>query len=234
VSLFGHLHSPLLSGRIVTTVSNTCWPVAVFDLDGTVVNTIPLIIASYEHAVTSVLGFCPDPVEARNWIGQTLGETFYQRYPENGAELVASYVAWNAANLERLVQEYPGVDALLSDLALAGVKLGVATSKRRVSAENTLKCAGLRNRLGVTVAMEDTDFHKPDPRPLLLALERIGASADDAVYIGDAVVDVRAALAAGMDVIAVTWGAGERADLVAAGPTAVVDSVAELRSLLLG
>lgn len=215
-------------------MSNACWPVAVFDLDGTVVNTIPLIIASYEHAVTSVLGVSPDPVEARSWIGQTLAETFYQRYPENGAELVSSYVAWNTANLERLVQEYPGVDALLADLAAAGVKLGVATSKRRVSAENTLNFAGLRDQLAVTVAMEDTDFHKPDPHPLLLALNRIGASANEAVYVGDAVVDVLAARAAGMDVIAVTWGAGERVDLVAAGPTAVVDSVAELRSLLLG
>ena len=212
----------------------TWWPVGVFDLDGTVVNTIPLIIASYEHAVTSILGVRPDPVEARSWIGQTLAETFYQRYPENGAELVSSYVAWNTANLERLVQEYPGVDALLADLAAAGVKLGVATSKRRVSAENTLNFAGLRDQLAVTVAMEDTDFHKPDPRPLLLALNRIGASANEAVYVGDAVVDVLAARAAGMDVIAVTWGAGERVDLVAAGPTAVVDSVAELRSLLLG
>ena len=89
-------------------MSNACWPVAVFDLDGTVVNTIPLIIASYEHAVTSVLGVSPDPVEARSWIGQTLAETFYQRYPENGAELVASYVAWNTANLERLVRESTG------------------------------------------------------------------------------------------------------------------------------
>ncbi len=215
-------------------MSNACWPVAVFDLDGTVVNTIPLIIASYEHAVTSILGVRPDPVEARSWIGQTLGETFYQRYPENAAELVASYVAWNTANLERLVREYPGMDELLTDLVAGGVKLGVATSKRRVSAENTLNCVGLRDRLDVTVAMEDTDFHKPDPRPLQLALARLGAQPSESVYVGDAVVDVLAARAADMDVIAVTWGAGDRDELAAAGPTALVDTVAELRGLLLG
>jgi pyrophosphatase PpaX len=81
--------------------------------------------------------------------------------------------------------------------------------------------------------MEDTDVHKPNPEPLLLALARLGAGATECVYIGDAVVDVQAARAAGMAAIAVTWGAGERADLVAAGPLAVVDTMEELRAQLL-
>ena len=69
--------------------------------------------------------------------------------------------------------------------------------------------------------MEDTDLHKPNPEPLLLALQKLGVSADSCVYIGDAVVDVLAAKAAGMASIAVTWGAGDRADLLAAGPLAL-------------
>ncbi|MFZ0530175.1 MAG: HAD-IA family hydrolase [Propionicimonas sp.] len=210
------------------------WPVAVFDLDGTVVNTIPLIIASYEHALASVLGVRPDPAEARSWIGEPLYSAFARRYPERATELVDSYVTWNAANLHRLLETFPGMAELIIDLSAAGVLTGVATSKRRVSAENTVKAAGLDGSLAVTVAMEDTESHKPDARPLLLALERLGATAESAVYVGDAVVDVRAAQAAGMDVIAVTWGAGERADLVAAGPTAIADSLPELRRLLLG
>lgn len=123
---------------------------------------------------------------------------------------------------------------MLSDLARAGIKFGVATSKRRHSAELTLGYSGLDQILPVTVAMEDTAVHKPDPAPLVLALERLGTVAAAAVYVGDAVVDVAAAKAAGMAVIAVTWGAGTREELVAAEPSAVVDTVAELRSLLLG
>ncbi len=88
------------------------------------------------------------------------------------------------------------------------------------AAELTLEHVDLGGAIPVTVAMDDTEVHKPDPTPLLLALERLGGVAADAVYIGDAVVDVRAARAAGMASIAVTWGAGEVADLVAAGPTA--------------
>jgi pyrophosphatase PpaX len=181
----------------------------------------------------SVLGVKPSPEEARRWIGQTLYNTFSQRNPDRAAELVDSYVAWNADHLEELLQDYPGVDELLGDLTGAGATIAVVTSKRQVSADNTLRSAGLAERLPVLVAMEDTDVHKPNPEPLLLALARLGAGATECVYIGDAVVDVQAARAAGMAAIAVTWGAGERADLVAAGPLAVVDTMEELRAQLL-
>jgi pyrophosphatase PpaX len=118
-------------------------------------------------------------------------------------------------------------------LTHSGATIGVVTSKRHVSATNTLRAAGLDGHLPLLVAMEDTDAHKPDPEPLLLALQRLGVRAADCVYIGDAVVDVLAARAAGMASIAVTWGAGEHADLMAAGPLAVVDTMEELRALLL-
>ncbi|MGV8909378.1 MAG: HAD family hydrolase [Propionicimonas sp.] len=214
-------------------MSTPRWPVVFFDLDGTVVNTIPLIIASYEHAMWSVLGVRPTTDEARGWIGQTLYATFSQRYPDQAAELIDSYIAWNLAHLAELLQEYPGVDELLGELSASGSTIGVVTSKRHASAARTLETAGLAGRLPVLVAMEDTAVHKPDPEPLLLAMQRLGVPADECVYIGDAVVDVRAARAAGMASIAVTWGAGERADLVSAGPLVVVDTMDELRAHLL-
>lgn len=204
-----------------------------FDLDGTVVNTIPLIIASYEHAMLHVLGERPTQDEARSWIGQTLYGTFGARYPEQAQQLVESYVAWNEAHLPELLEEFAGVDDLLGALRGAGVRVGVATSKRRASAENSLRYAGLGELLSVTVAMEDTTVHKPDPAPLLLALDRVGARPDEAAYVGDAAVDVLAAKAAGMAAIAVSWGAAPRADLEAAGADVVLDSVAELQDLLL-
>jgi pyrophosphatase PpaX len=181
----------------------------------------------------SVLGVRPSPDEARGWIGQTLYGTFSQRHPERAQELVDSYVAWNAEHLTDLLEEYAGADELLKDLGASGATIGVVTSKRHVSATNTLRAAGLDGHLPLLVAMEDTDSHKPNPEPLVLALARLGVKATDCVYIGDAVVDVLAAKAAGMESIAVTWGAGDRADLLAAGPLAVVDTMDELRDELL-
>lgn len=196
------------------------------------VNTIPLIIASYEHAMWSILRVRPAVGEARGWIGQTLHDTFSERYPERAAELVESYVAWNVEHLDELLQEYPGIAALLDELALTGATIGVVTSKRLASATRTLEAAGLADRLPVVVAMEDTALHKPNPEPLMLALDRLGARPEESVYIGDAVVDVQAARAAGMAAIAVTWGAGDRSDLLAAGPVAVVDTIEVLRDKL--
>lgn len=196
-------------------------------------NTIPLIVASYRHALVSVLGVESEPAEARGWIGQTLSDTFASRYPDRANELIDSYVTWNAAHLDELLEDFPGTPEMLATLLDAGAILGVATSKRRSSAVNTLRAAGLADQLTVTVAMEDTLAHKPSPEPLLLALQRLGSKAGEAVYIGDAVVDVQAARAAGMAAIAVTWGAGAKPALAAARPFAVVESVAELLAVLL-
>jgi pyrophosphatase PpaX len=233
VRLDGHLRSSLSRGRILTNVSAPRWPFVVFDLDGTVVNTIPLIIASYEHAMLHVLGERPSPQETRGWIGQTLYGTFGSRYPDRAQELIESYVAWNAEHLPELLEDFPGIPELLDALTAAGATIGVATSKRRASAENTLRHARLTGRMDVTVAMEDTEAHKPDPAPLLLALARLNARPEQAAYVGDAVVDVLAAKAAGMTAVAVSWGAAERARLDAAGPDFLVDTVAELGVLLL-
>lgn len=209
------------------------WPYVVFDLDGTVVNTIPLIIASYDHAMVDVLGVRPSVDEARGWIGQTLYSTFGTRYPDQAQQLVDSYLAWNAAHLDELLEDFPGTPELLAALKAAGAALGVATSKRRVSAENTLRSAGLEQAIDVTVAMEDTALHKPSPEPLLLAVERLGGRPADAVYVGDAVVDVLAAKAAGMTAVAVSWGAAARIELEAAGPDVLVDTIGQLQALLL-
>jgi len=123
---------------------------------------------------------------------------------------------------------------VLGDLRGAGVHVGIATSKRRASAEQAMDILGISQHVDVLVAMEDTDRHKPDPTPLLLALERMGRSSNAAVYVGDAVVDVLAGKAAGMDTLAVTWGAGLPQALHAVRPTAIASSADELRAAFLG
>jgi pyrophosphatase PpaX len=211
----------------------TRWRWVLFDLDGTLANTIPLIIASYDHAMRSVLGVSADRAEATGWIGQTLRQTFGTLHPDHAEELIEAYVEFNLREMGALIESYPGMSELVAQLSQAGIGCGVATSKRRTAAELTLTHVGMDGGIDITVAMDDTEVHKPDPTPLRLALARMGAHADEAVYVGDAVVDVQAARAAGMAAIAVTWGAGEVEQLRAAGPTAVATTVEELRALLL-
>lgn len=214
------------------SVGTVRWPCVIFDLDGTVADTIDLIMASYEHALKSVLGVEVSRAVIRSWIGRTLQVTFGEEWPEHTGDLIAAYRAWNGANAPAMITAYPGVPELTGELAAAGIATGVATSKGRSVALDSLRFAGID--LPVTVASEDTGSHKPNPEPLVLARQRLGMTGVPTVYVGDALVDVQAARAAGMDAIAVTWGAGEPDALVAAEPTAVASTVAELRRLLLG
>lgn len=189
-------------------------------------------MSSFEHALKSVVGVEVTEPVVRSWIGRTLQVTFDAEWPERTDELIVAYRAWNEANAPAMVTAYPGMPELITELAEAGVSTGVATSKGRRIAIDSLRIAGVD--LPVTVAEEDTTSHKPNPEPLLLARERLGMLTRPAVYVGDALVDIRAARAAGMDVIAVTWGAGDPDHLAAAAPTALASTVAELRDLLLG
>lgn len=210
------------------------WSTAVFDLDGTLADTIHLIVESYQHAFRTILGHEEDPTVIRSWIGRPLIGAFRDHSPEHADQLYATYLQWNADNTERLIRGYEGVREVLADLGAAGVHVGVATSKRRESAQQAMDILGLSEHVEVLVAMEDTDKHKPDPTPLLLALERMGRSGTGAVYVGDAVVDVLAGKAAGMDTVAVTWGAGEPDALHGVRPSVVVSTADELRATLLG
>jgi pyrophosphatase PpaX len=209
------------------------WSSVVFDLDGTLVDTIGLIIESYQHAFRTVMGTEVPEARIRSWIGQPLIRCFREASLEHADSLFDTYSAWNAENTERLAGPYAGVDAMLRDLAAAGVRVAVATSKRLEPTRTALTLCGLDGLVDTLVTMEDTARHKPDPAPLLLALDRLGAPPHDAVYVGDAAVDVRAANAAGMAGIGVLWGAGSREDLEAAGAAAVVVTVEQLRELLL-
>jgi pyrophosphatase PpaX len=208
------------------------WPVVLFDFDGTVINTIDLIIASHQHAFTTVLGHPWDTTEVRSWIGRPLLDALREVVPERADELFAVYYEWNHAHQE-LADNYPGVPELVWDLVAAGVRTGVVTSRRRASTHELLGQIGLDALLPVLVAGDDEGDHKPAPGPIRRALDQLGAAPADAAYVGDALVDVQAATAAGVTALAVTWGAGDPAALAAAGAAHLVATPDDLRALLL-
>jgi pyrophosphatase PpaX len=205
-----------------------------FDLDGTLVDTIGLIVASYQHAFRAVLGEEVDEARARAWIGRPLLPALLEESPERGHELDRAYRAWNLANTDRLIRPYAGVQDLLAGLAAGGRPFGVVTSKRRETARMALRCVGLDGLVDTLVGLEDTPTHKPDPAPLLLGASRLGLPPERCAYVGDATVDLLAARAAGMASVAVTWGAGDRDELLSLGPDRVADGVGELAAYVRG
>ena len=112
------------------------WPVVLFDFDGTLADTIPLIVASYRHALTSVLGESAHDDEVRSWIGRPLQPVLEERYPGRGAELTDVYRAWNLDNHDELIQTVDGIPELLDDLHAAGARTGVVSSKKAATVES--------------------------------------------------------------------------------------------------
>ncbi len=161
-------------------------------------------------------------------------DTFTERYPGREADLIDAYTRWNLANMERLVTPYPGIRMLLEGLAEAGIRVGIVTSKRREAAERTLAVVGLTGVIDIVCAMEDTAEHKPAPAPLLRAFGLLGAEPAATCYVGDAVVDLRAAQAARCAGIGVTWGSGLREELESVPAIGICDRVEALADLLFG
>ena len=215
-------------------MSQPRWRAVLFDLDGTIANTIPLIVASFRHTLAVHDLDVPDDATITSWIGRTLHDQFGRLVPADQVDaIVARYTAWQMEHLDELLEPFDGIAELLQALADAGVPAGIVTSKRRGPAQHTLEHLGLDRWLEVSTAYEDTAEHKPHPAPLLHGATSLGFDRDTTVYVGDAATDLIAAEAAGMAGIGVTWGSG-LPDALRAQPSAgVVDTVAELHELLL-
>lgn len=206
-----------------------------FDLDGTVIDSVTLIRESHRHAVRTVLGLELDDDALVINVGKPLMEQMRHFSPERAEELFHTYRAWNYANTATLLRPYQGVDMLLSALASAGRPTAIVTSKSRDAVELAWRVLPeVRSRFEVVVTADDTPVHKPNPDPLIHALAALGADTEDACYVGDAPFDMQAGRAAGVVTIGVTWGFFSRADLEAEGPDAIVDTPAELCELCLG
>jgi pyrophosphatase PpaX len=193
---------------------------ALFDFDGTLVDTTDLIYQSMRHATGEVLGreISRDVLMAN--VGQPLPRQMELLSAEHAGALLDSYRLHNEENHDALIKAFPGVEESLARLKAAGVRVGVVTSKRRFSVDMALKnFPGLGDVVDQWVTMEDTTEHKPRPEPLLKGLELLGnVPREQAAYVGDSPFDVAAAKAAGVESVAVSWGAFSEDALRAAEP----------------
>lgn len=210
------------------------FPVVLFDLDGTLIDSGPIILASMRHASVTVLGAEPDEEVVRSAIGGPgLVAQMRELAPDRVDELVAAYRAHNEPLHDEL-EAFDGVLELLPRLREQGRRLGIVTAKRRVTVALAFsRFPVLEELTDVLVGAEDTERHKPDPDPLLHALDLLEARPQDAAYVGDSPFDVRAARAAGVFAVAVGWG-GIHPDerLLREEPDALVHSPEELLDVL--
>jgi pyrophosphatase PpaX len=197
------------------------FPVVLFDLDGTLVDSAAVILGSFHHATETVLRRrFPDERILAQVGGSNLAHQMRLLDPDRVDELVRVYREHNDPQYAELAC-FDGIVDVLARLKDEGRRLGIVSAKRKPTVERVFEGAGIGAFFDVVVGSDDTERHKPDPEPLLKALELLDARPGEAAYVGDSPFDVAAARAAGVFAIAVAWGGihkVEDADAVVATP----------------
>ncbi len=181
-----------------------------FDLDGTLTDSIDLIVHCYQKTVKEFIGQELTREDVIPAIGCSLFALFAALSPDRWPQMVVHYRAEYAALADDWVTLYPGVSETFELLEARQIPIGVVTSKGSDSALPALARFGLDERLEMLVTFEDTETHKPDPAPLLLAAERLGLAPEACWYVGDSTHDLIAARAAGMRSLGALWGPTSR------------------------
>ncbi|HSG46778.1 MAG TPA: HAD-IA family hydrolase [Longimicrobiales bacterium] len=210
------------------------WESVLFDLDGTLADTVPLILACYRHTMTVHRGApLPDELWLRH-VGRPLRDSMldFGRDAAEADALRETYIAFQREAHDRMVRPFPGIVEAVRELRDGGVPLGVVTSKTREMALRTLEVCGLGDAFPVVVTADEVTLGKPHPEPVHLALRMLSvAPGRGSVFVGDSPHDLVSGRAAGVRTVGVTWGAATADVLAAEAPDHLIRSVAELRAL---
>jgi pyrophosphatase PpaX len=210
------------------------FPAVLFDLDGTLIDSGPIILASMHHAVRTVLGREIASEELAATVGgQGLVAQMQALDPDRVDDLVEAYRLHNDP-LHDTLEAFAGMVDVLGSLRGQGRRLGIVTAKRhRTVALAFERLPWLGEQFDLVIAHEDTDRHKPDPAPVLEAAERLQVAPAEAAYVGDSPFDIRAAKGAGAFAVGVGWGGIHTAEtLLAEEPDAFVNRPQELLDVL--
>ena len=206
-----------------------------FDMDGTLLNSWDALVGSYHDATRSVLGEAkPVDREALDELIQLRAREAFPQLAGGDPELAARIEAvFGQSYIERAAQIdlYGGVREMLEALHGQGVRLGIATSKSRVRLDRDLERTQIEHLIDATICGDEVPAAKPDPRPLIAAMELLGVTAERTLFVGDGANDVNAAHGAGTRAVGAGYGF-HPASCRAAGPELWIEAPAELPELV--
>lgn len=211
------------------------------DVDGTLVDSVPDLAYCVDEMMQQLGMPVHGEAKVRNWvgngverlvrralIGQLDGEPdealFERAYP--------IFLALYAENTSKRSRLYPGVQAGLDFLKAAGYPLGCVTNKAAQFTEPLLRDLGVADFFTIIISGDTLEKKKPDPLPLLHAARHFGVAPEAALMIGDSVSDVKAARAAGFQIVCMSYGYNHGADIRDSHPDAVLDSLDQIQTLL--
>ena len=206
-----------------------------FDLDGTIIDSIDLILRSYRHTMELHRGNEPPPPD-EVWI-KGLGTPLWTQFGEITADkeeieaMVQTYRTYNLTHHDALVKPYEGVVEEIRRLKENRKLLGVVTSKLRDGAMRGIRISGLDQVFDIVVGCDDVKHFKPHPEPVLKAVQELGVKHEDTVFVGDSRHDMECGRAAGVKTAAVLWGPFDRPHLEDLSPDYWLEKPEDLRQL---
>ena len=213
------------------------------DVDGTLVDSVPDLAYCVDELMKA-LGRPPHgEAKVRNWVGNgverlvrraLLGQLDGEPPEDDFARAYPIFIELYGENTSKRSRLYPGIREGLDWLAAHGYPLGCVTNKAAQFTLPLLADLGVRDYFGIVVAGDTLPVKKPDPAPLLHAARHFGVAPADALMVGDSVSDVKAARAAGFQIVCMSYGYNHGVDIRTANPDAVIDALTELPALLRG
>ena len=203
-----------------------------FDFDGTLLDTNELIIQTFGHVLEKHYPGQYGREEILPFLGPTLYDTFDSINPDKTEQLVKEYREWNYANHDRLSVEFDSVSATLRKLKEEGYKMAIVSTKRNDMVMKGLNLLDADGVFDVVIGLDDVTNAKPDPEPILLALEKLGASRDEALMIGDNYHDIVGGQNAGVRTAGVAWTIKGESFLQQFNPDYMLQHITDLFTIL--
>lgn len=203
-----------------------------FDLDGTITDSLPLIRHTY-FSVFQEMGIPWGDDDVMKIIGlplREIGQIMAGAGKED--EFFNTYQKHYRNNHDKVMSLFPGTQEILNELREGGYVLGIVTSKSRYGSDMTLSLLDISDFFDVVITADDCEKHKPNPDPVLVALKKLRKANKQTVYIGDSPFDIEAGNRAGVTTIAVTWGMADKAELLKHAPNVIINSWGELTEWL--
>ncbi|WLR49289.1 pyrophosphatase PpaX [Halobacillus litoralis] len=199
-----------------------------FDLDGTLIDTNELIIASFTHTIEQYSDRTYEREEILDFIGPPLKESLHKVNPDKVEEMVETYRKHNIENHNRYVKAYEGVVETIETLKGQGYKLGIVTTKMRNTVHMGLELTNLDGLFETVVTLDDVTNAKPHPEPIVKALNQLDSQASEAMMVGDNTHDIEAGQNAGTKTAGVAWTVKGRKVLDDLNPDYMLDNMRDL------
>jgi 2-phosphoglycolate phosphatase len=180
----------------------------IFDLDGTLADTFPLIVASWNAALHEPLGrqYTADEVVARFGLpDESIVRRELQKHPESVVDAALEKYFEHYAQTHHIVQPFEGIETMLQTLQQRGFKMGVMTGKGRRTADISVRVLNWEKYFGSIITGDEVHEQKPSPEGVLMVAQQLHVEPTHCAYVGDSPADIGAGKAAGMWTIAASW-----------------------------